>query len=113
MITLATNDNNSIYVDKNGNIATLSGAEALAQTLGQISKTRRNEMLYAKNRGIPYWDTVFQTQDFQLFEAAMRSEFMRHPEVTGILSFVVEQEGDDLVYEAQVTSIYGTVKVNG
>lgn len=114
MITLATkNDTYSIFVDKSGNIATLTGAEALAQTLGQISRTRKGELMYATNRGIPYWDTIFQTQDYQMFEAAMRSEFMRHPEVTGILSFNVSQDGDDIIYEAQVNSIYGVVKVNG
>lgn len=114
MITLATKSGtNSIFVDKNGNIATLSGKEALAQTIGQITRTRRREMMYAINRGIPFWDTAFQNQDFQLFEATMRSEIMRHSEVTGIISFNMEKSGDDLTYEVIVNSIYGTVTVNG
>lgn len=114
MITLATTaETNDIYADKSGNIAIISGAEALAQTLSHISQSQRNEMIYATNRGIPYRDTVFQSKDFLLFEAAMRSEFMKHPEVTGIASFVISQDGEDVTYEAQVNSIYGLVRVNG
>jgi len=113
MITLAVDENNSMYLDSSGNLATLSGADALAQTLGQMSRTRRNEMLYATDRGIPYADTIFLTKDVLMFEATMRNEFSLHPEVTGINSFTVSIDGDVLTYSAEVNSIYGAVTVNG
>jgi len=113
MITLAVDGNNSIYLDSSGNLAILSGAEALAQTLGQMSKTRRAEMLYAIDRGIPYADTIFLTKDVLMFEAAMRNEFLSHPEVTGVNSFTVNIDGEVLTYSAEINSIYGKVSVNG
>lgn len=113
MITLATNSSNSIYVNASGNIATLDGAAALAQTLAHMSQTRRSEMLYATDRGIPYWNTIFSTKDVLMFEAAMRTEFLAHPEVTGIDSFAVTIDGETLTYTATVNSIYGEVLVNG
>ena len=113
MITLAVNTDNSIYVDSTGNLAVISGKEALAQTLAQISRTRRGEMVYNVQDGVPFMETVFQIRDPLQFEAAMRAEFMKHPEVTGVLSFDMTQEGNEVKYSAQVDSIYGTVEVNG
>lgn len=113
MITLGTNDTNSIYADQTGSLVVLSGAVALAQTLGQISRTRRGEMVFATDKGIPYWDTVFQTKDILMFEAAMRAEFMKHPEVNRINSFVVTISGEELAYVSEIDTIYGVVKVNG
>lgn len=113
MITLATNSKNSIYKDGTGSIALLSGAEALAQTLGQISRTRRGEMPFNTKDGVPYWDTIFQTKDVLLFEAAMRAEFNKHPEVTGVESFNVQTDGEVITYTAQVLTIYGALKIDG
>jgi hypothetical protein len=113
MITLGTNGSNSIYLNEFGSLVVLSDAQALAQTLGHISQTRRAEMMYATDKGIPYWDTIFMTKDVLMFEAAMRNEFLSHPEVTGIESFTVNIDGETLTYEAKVNSIYGEVLVNG
>lgn len=113
MITLAVDDDNSIYTDLTGNLSILSDKKALAQTLAQISRTRRGEMMYNKQDGVPFMETVFQTRDPLQFEAAMRDEFMKHPEVTGVMSFDMTQEGNEVKYSAQIDSIYGTVEVNG
>jgi len=70
-------------------------------------------MLYAIDRGIPYADTIFLTKDVLMFEAAMRNEFLSHPEVTGVNSFTVNIDGEVLTYSAEINSIYGKVSVNG
>lgn len=113
MITLGVDSTNSIHLNNLYSLVILSGKEALAQTLGQISKSQLGEMPYNQQEGIPYMDTVFQQRDFILFETAMRAAFLNHPEVNYVISFDMSQDGDQFNYTAQVDSIYGTITVNG
>lgn len=113
MITLAVGPNQDMVINASNSLVLLSGKEALAQTIGQICRTRRGEMALYKNIGVPFWDSIFQTKDVIMFEAAMRAEISRHPEVTGIDTFEVTIDGNEIKYTGTIRSIYGEIPVNG
>lgn len=115
MQALATNGNNDLYVDGNGNLGLALDLDAVIQGCAQVAQTRLGEMVLFINQGIPYFETVFNgSPNLQQFETALRRAFFTVPNVIEIVNLLVERSGNTLSYRAVIRSTYGTgVVTNG
>lgn len=87
--TIAVNCENDIYLI-NGDIAMVDGKDAKAQIISAALRTRRGELQLDTERGIPYFDTIFQSgsrYNTQLWEAYVRKTVMEFDFVKSISSF--------------------------
>lgn len=114
MITIETDADNDIVRIPGGNISMIRGIAATGQTAAQYAKTKRQEMLYAYDEGVPFFEVVFgaNLQPFQ-FEAAQRERILQAPNVIAIKSFEVTQDGDVLRYTATIETVDGMTTING
>lgn len=109
MFTLARDAKNDLYLDGNGQIATVQDTEATAQIVDARVKTLRGEMQLNVGRGIPYFATIMQSKRFlPYWEGEMRSVILQCPGVRDILSFRYSTSGENLSYLAQVRTTFGT-----
>lgn len=107
--TLAVDSNNDIYIDGTGNIAIATGLVAVLQTCEHVAKAILKEMVFAQDRGMPYFETVWNgTPTTNPFEAAFRSRVAQVPDVTGVTDLEVTQVADRFTYTATISTIYGT-----
>lgn len=114
MLTLSTNTNNDLYLDPRGRIAMVRDIEAVLQTCEHVIKTRLGEYIYDTDRGIPYFETVWDgIPNLIQFEAAARSAILGVTGVTEVISFRSVVIDATLTYEAVIKTIYGVGTVNG
>lgn len=109
--TFAENANRDMYIGSDGNLAFVTGVQAVAQLCKSRVEAQRNEMIYAMNAGMPDFQTAFDQFNPQQFEAAARLIILATTGVTGITSFTMFKDGNDLNYTAVINTIYGTVTV--
>jgi hypothetical protein len=112
-ISLALDENLDLYLDSNGNIATVTGIFAVEQDCDCTMRARLGEMIYQTNTGIPYLQTAFQTSNPQQFKAAGISALEAVPDVVSVVSFDATVVGKTLDYVAEIESIYGNRFING
>lgn len=112
--TFATDANNDLFLDKNGNIAIYTQLDAVLQCCEHAVQTLLGEMVLATDQGIPYMQTVFVgVPNLQIFESALREAILDVPDVTTITSLIISQEADVLQYTAVIQTIYGTGPATG
>lgn len=113
--TIAENAQRDWYVGPDGYLVGLTDAPGNAVATAQLCKSRieaqRGEMRYAADRGMPTFATAFNQFNPKQFEAAARSIILATPNVTGIESFTMYQDGNELNYAAVIQTIYGTATV--
>ena len=88
-LTIAVNDDNDIYL-VNGDIAMADGKDARAQIISAALRTRRGELQLDTERGVPYFETIFQSgshYNIQLWEAYVRKTVSEFDFVKSISSF--------------------------
>lgn len=113
--SIATDDNNDMYLDKDGNIAVVYDADAVAQDCDHAVKTVLGELIYNPEIGIPYFQVVFVgNPNLTQFESSIRNAILNaNTGVVQVLSLTITRNGDILNYVAQIESIYGPVYLNG
>ena len=87
--TLAVDSDNDIYL-VNGDLATTEGKNARTQIISAALRTRRGELKLDIDRGIPYFETIFQSgnrSNIQLWEAFVRKTVNEFNFVKSIKSF--------------------------
>jgi hypothetical protein len=107
--TIAEDENRDLYLGADGNIAFLTAAPCVAQLTKSRVESQRGEMMYAADQGMPTRATAWDTFNPKQFEAAARSIITATPDVTGIESFTMQKQDNDLSYQATINTIYGTV----
>ena len=111
--TLAISQANDIYAI-NGRLVSKSGQDAIAQNCKTAMQARRNEMQYAFDQGVPYFETAFTGSPNMLaFEAAARTTLKRVAGVLEVVSFAASIASGTLVYTATIRTIYGVTALNG
>ena len=71
-------------------------------------------MMFAKNQGMPYFQTVWVGAPTTApFEAAFRGRIPQVAGVTSIEELTTAQVGDKMQYSAVIATIYGTGALNG
>lgn len=112
--TFAVDENNDLYIGNDGNLAIVTGKEAVLQACASAAKAQLGEMLYAVNSGIPNFQTVWVgAPNIQQFEAALRKTLLSVNGVREIKSLVTSLNNDQLQYSAVISTIFGTGAING
>lgn len=111
MKTIAFNSLNDVFRGLDGNIAMLTGIDACQQCCITAMQAIRGEMIYAQDKGMPYFETVFNTYNPAAFEAAARLTLLAVPNVTAVVSFAQQLQEDDLIYVAQIMTTFSTTPV--
>ena len=108
----AVNDDNDIYTEANGNVAFVSGLEAVAQNCEQAMKAQLGEMIYDKSAGVNYQGTLFSSSGNVVgFTASARAALALVPDVLGVESFRVYYDGNTAKYQAVIETPYGTERI--
>lgn len=111
MITFQTNENNDIFIGKNGNLAISSDLQALIQSCEQAMKAQAGELVLNTTRGIPTMQTAWGgSPNVAQFEAFSRRALLS---VNGVIDASVSAStaGDTLRYTATIRTIYGEVQI--
>lgn len=114
MLTIATDENNDIYLDEFGNLATVTGIAAIAQVCRNKVLTTYGELTYDVADGIPYFETIFtDPPNIELFQNAVVEALQNVEGVTRVKSFNYSVSGGTLSYTAEIVTAYGDMTLNG
>lgn len=104
MITLATNENNDIFLNASGNLAMAEGKEAMANIATNKVRTLYKETPLDQQAGIPYFDVVFNRFDIDLFKQFLFQEIETIEGVRGAGDFSYSTDNNVLKYQATFTT---------
>lgn len=110
--SVAINANGDLFLDGNGNVAMVSGIDAVAQNCLTAMRAQQGEMQYDLTSGMPMAATAFNTLNPVAFAAAGRKVLAGVDGVTQVTSFVVTQNGTALDYTATIQTIYGPTTIS-
>ena len=112
MRTLATDENNDMFLDKKG-FAFLEDIDAVSNVVERRLKTQRGELKYATSRGIPWFESIFAGQrNAKAWEAAMKETIKDVDGVISIDTFDYAIENNVVTYQTKFKTIYGGATVN-
>lgn len=110
----AVDENNDIYIAKNGRLAMADGLPAVLQNIEHAVKARLSEMVLAVDRGIPFFETIWNgSPNIGQYDAALRVAVLRVEGVLRIDSISFNRNGSSITYTMVVETIYGGVVSNG
>jgi len=114
MITIATSENNDIFVNASGNLATSLDINALANISKNKVLTTLGEPEYNQLDGIPYFETIFtDTPKIDLFQAAVVDTLEILENVQRVSNFDYTQNNDVFSYSLLETTTYGNITLEG
>ena len=105
-----------IYLDVNGNLAIKSEEQALLDILTNRIRTRKYEIQYDMNKGVPYFETIFvNTGMLGLWRSYVIDEIENTDGVISVESLIysLDEENKKLSYTFQIRTIYGETELNG
>lgn len=114
-LTIATNaENNDIYMDGLNDLAMSEDKYALANIVKNRQLTVTGELQYNLDAGIPYFATVFASPaDLRMFEAFIVADAETVPGINRVEHFSAEREGELVKFTMELSSVLGSVTVNG
>lgn len=113
MRTFATSSSNDFLVSGRS-LVLRSNIDAVLLVCRHAAQAILGEMIFAKNQGMPYFETVWVGAPTTApFEAAFRERISAVEGVRGIEELTTEQVGDKMRYSAVIATIYGTGTLNG
>jgi hypothetical protein len=108
----ATNEDNDIYIGKDGNLAIFRDLPAVLQACEHAAKAILGEMVLAVDQGIPYFETVWNgVPNYQQFSAALRAAFLGIDGVIEVVSLTISQNDDIVNYIAVIRTVYGNGEI--
>ncbi len=120
-LTLSCNVNNNlagvmdndIYLDSVGNISVSTSIEAILENCAQAAKTRLGEEVLHTDQGIPYFTTVFiGVPNLEQTQAAFRAAWLAVAGVIEVISLVLTQQDNTLLYSAIIRTTEGIGELN-
>lgn len=105
-----------IYLDINNNLAIKSKEDALLDIITNVVRTRKYEIQYDMNKGIPYFETIFSdTGLLGLWRSYVIQEIENVDGVISIESLIysLDESNKKLSYTCQIRTIYGESTLNG
>lgn len=112
--TLAVNDDNDLFLNPNGDISVYTGLNATLQACEQAVKTISGEMVLDNQAGVPYFEAAFDgSPNLAIFSAGVKTAILGVDGVNQILNLDINIEGDSIVWEATILTIYGEGQING
>lgn len=114
MITITTNQNNDIYIDSSGNLATQTDINALANVSRNVVLTALGEPQYNQQSGIPYFETVFtDTPKIDLLQAAQVAALENLENVNRVSNYKYKQKNGVYSYSLIEHTTFGDIQLNG
>ncbi len=111
MISISLDNGKDITIDMFGNLALLTGKQAIAQNTRTAMRAVRGEMVYAITSGLPMRATAFDRYNPAQFEAAARAVMLAVPGVLSVDYFKAAMNGDTLDYSATISTTEGVIDV--
>lgn len=112
--TLAADSNNDLYLNRQGNIATATGIQAVLESCSHAAKALRGEMLLAVNDGMPNFQTIWiGAPNIPQWEAALRQALLAVDGVNQIKALTSKVANNVLSYAVTIETIYGEGLING
>lgn len=115
--TIARNADNDIYLDFTGQIAMANGIQALEQIAKAAILTVKGELQYNTEGGIPYFETVFKSQNnIYLWRAYVLRRIRQFAWVKDITSFEYSVDNTEHTINYSITIVTNderSVSVNG
>ncbi len=109
----AVNDNNDIFT-RGGRLVLSDGQTAVLQQCEHAIKAQLNEMIYANDRGVNTFDSVWSgAPNLLSFEAFARNQIDRVPDVISIESFAAQLTNHTLTYQVTIQTTFGTGSIQG
>ncbi len=106
--------NNDMYTGPDGNIAIVTGLEAVKQACEHVMKTMLTEMVLAYNQGLPNFQIVWVgAPNIPQFEAAARAALQAVPDVIQVAEFDTIVQNNVLAYTAVIQTNFGDAVING
>lgn len=105
-----------IYLDDNGNLAIKSDEQAILDILTNRIRTKKYEVQYDMNKGVPYFETIFaNTGLLGLWRSYVIEEIERTSGVISVesLLYSLDESNKKLSYTCQIRTIYGETSLNG
>ena len=114
MRTFATTSPTNDFQVSGRSLVLAGNIEAVLLVCRHCAQALLGEMMFAKNQGMPYFQTVWVGAPTTApFEAAFRERIAAVEGVVGIQELTTAQVGDKMQYSATITTIYGTGVLNG
>lgn len=114
MITIATNDENDIYISTTGDLTTLTDINAMANVSRNVVLTTLGEPEYNQQNGIPYFETIFtDTPKIDLLQAAQIAVLENLDNVTRVSNYEYNQTNGTYSYSLIEHTTFGDIKLNG
>lgn len=110
--TFGTNEQNDIYLNSEGNLAVLTGLQAVIGACETISKSQLGEMVLTDTQGIPNFQTVWVgSPNYSLYQSFLRSALLGVPGVVDVRSISLFADGNTLKYTAQISTDFGDAEI--
>lgn len=107
MTTLAEDENNDIFLDASGNLATATGLEQCRQNCIAAMEVVLGECVLDLQHGNPYDQTMWSRYLPRAFETAARKSLLAVLNTVSVLSFIITKSGDQANYEAVIQTTFG------
>lgn len=109
MQTFGVDSNNDLFLAKaTGNISFSRDLQAVLECCAHVAKARLSEMVLATDRGLPFFETVFNgVPNLAQFEASLRAAILGVANVLEITALTIALKGNALTYQATIATTYG------
>lgn len=112
--TIASDSNNDLYLADDGNLAIVTGLDAVLQAAQQAAQTIKGEMVFDVEEGLPNFDTVWSGRpSLPVWEAHLRRAILAVDGVQSITELILSVSDNVLSYSATISTIYGAGAING
>lgn len=102
-------DANNDFLVTGSSLSIVTGVTAVLNICEHVAKAILGEMVFSKDQGMPYFETVWNgTPTTAPFEAAFRARVSQVEGVTEIVELTTAQVGDVMQYTATIRTVYGT-----
>ena len=105
--SIATNDDNDIFLDGFGNLSIATGLDAVGQDCVHAVRALNGEMIFQQDEGMPYFQTVWDTKNIPKFQAALKKTLLNVPYVVKVLNLSTKQFNNTLKYSVDIETVYG------
>ena len=110
---LSVNENNDIFT-RGGRLVLEEGQQAVLQQCEHAIKAQLGEMIYAADRGVNTFDSIWDgSPNLLSFEASARSQLDRIEDLITIERFNASLQGNTLTYQATIRTIFGPSAIEG
>lgn len=113
-LTLGLNSENDIYLAPSGNIAVLSGADAVAGTCETISRAQLGEMVLTTTQGLPNFQSVWVgVPNLKIWQSYLLRSLQNVNGVVEVNNLSLATANGILAYTATIQTQYGTTQISG